>query len=193
MKEKINNVIKYWLPLALTATIILGVIYTLIQQNLRASANDPQVEMAEEAANMLHSGKTPQEVIGDYKIDMANSLSSFLIIYDSNGKPISSSAVLDDTIPSPPAAVFDYVKKHGEDRITWQPTKRVRCAVVIIQYTNGKTGGFVLAGRSLLEIEKRESSLFMEVGVAWLVIMFVSLAATVLVTFILDKSPGDVS
>ncbi len=42
----------------------------------------------------------------------------------------------------------------GEDRITWQPEPGIRSAVVVVHYT-GATPGYVMAGRSLREVEWR--------------------------------------
>jgi hypothetical protein len=49
---------------ALVLTIIFGTIYTIVQQNYRMSANDPQIQMAEDAANDLSNGVSPQTISG---------------------------------------------------------------------------------------------------------------------------------
>jgi hypothetical protein len=88
-------------------------------------------------------------------VNAATSLAPFLIVYDDAGKPIGSSANLDGRAPGPPAGVFDYARQHGEDWITWQPRRGVRIAS-IVKRVSGPHPGFVLAGRSLQEVEARK-------------------------------------
>ncbi len=45
--------IKYWLPLAIVITALSGFIYLVGQQNLRMSANDPQIQLSEDTANQI--------------------------------------------------------------------------------------------------------------------------------------------
>jgi hypothetical protein len=60
--------------------------------------------------------------------------------------------------------IFDYVKKNGQDRVTWQPEPGMRLATVVVPYEKG----FVMAGRSLTEVEKRESQVENLCGLALL-------------------------
>ena len=39
-----------WLPLGVAVTLVCALIYATVQQNYRQSANDPQIQMAEDAA-----------------------------------------------------------------------------------------------------------------------------------------------
>jgi len=67
-------------------------------------------------------------------------------------------------VPVYPTGVMDYVRKNGQDRVTWQPEVGIRMATVVVPYNNG----FVLAGRSLTEIEKRASQVESLSGLAML-------------------------
>jgi hypothetical protein len=78
--------------------------------------------------------------------------------------------------------VFDYTRAHGQDRITWQPRSGVRSAAIVARY-GGAHPGFVLAGRSLREVEAREDRLTLMVGIAWAATLGASLVAVGLVTF----------
>lgn len=162
-----------WLPLGLVALILCGFVNLAVQQNYRMSANDPQIQVAEDIASAVSSGNaTPDQIVSPNPTqDLANTLSSFLIIYTATGTPIGSSVVLDGKIPSMPAGVSDYVNLHGEDRITWQPKPGVREAVVVTKF-GGATPGFALVGRSLKEIEIRESNLnkisLIALGASWI-------------------------
>jgi hypothetical protein len=137
-------------------------------------ANDPQIQWAEDTAIALHNGETSETLVPQVAVDISASLSPFIIIFDDAGKPLASSGALDDKTPVPPSGVFEYAKSHGQNRLTWQPKSSVRVAAVITRYT-GTTSGFVLAGRSLREIEKRESQLTFEVGLAWIASLIILL------------------
>jgi len=157
----------YWLPLAFCVTVLAGLVYVAVQQSLRQGANDPQIEMAEDAAAQLQAGAQAQAVVGNNKVDMSQSLAPFLTIYDASGKVVASSAQLNGATPPIPPGVFDSVRSSGEDRLTWQPQEGVREAAVVTQF-GGSSPGFVLAGRSLREVEDRESRLTQMVGAAWI-------------------------
>ncbi|MBN9387250.1 MAG: hypothetical protein J0I20_04290 [Chloroflexi bacterium] len=98
---------------------------------------------------------------------MATSLAPYLIIYDNSGKPLAASVELGGAIPEVPAGVFSDLGAQDQKRFTWQPENGVRSAAVLTRYS-GKTSGYVLAGRSLREVEKRENSLLGLVGLVWL-------------------------
>ncbi|MBN9387249.1 MAG: hypothetical protein J0I20_04285 [Chloroflexi bacterium] len=48
-----------WLALVITVSFLSGLVYIIEQQNLRQAANDPQIQMAEDVASSLASGKSP--------------------------------------------------------------------------------------------------------------------------------------
>lgn len=156
-----------WLPFAVLATILSGLVYGAVQQDLRITGNDPQIQIAEDVAAGLASGVPPQQVVPTQKTDLSKSLGPYIVIYDDKGKELASSVQLNGKTPSLPDGVLDKVKKDGEQRFTWQPAAGVRSAVVISHY-GGPKPGFVLAGRSLREIEKREDRLVWEVLAGWI-------------------------
>lgn len=166
------NAAKQFIMLSLVLTLACGICYVAVQQTLRQSANDPQIQMAEDAAAALAKGEAP-EVFGGSgaKIDMARSLSSFLIIFDDNGQPVVSTVQLNGQTPAPPAGVLAYAKAHGENRVTWQPRPGVRNATVIVHYA-GQKSGFVLAGRSLREVEARISAIGRLITAGWVASLF---------------------
>jgi len=83
-----------------------------------------------------------------------------------------------------PPGVLDYVRQNGEDRITWQPRPGVRMASVVVGF-GGVKSGFVLAARSLREIEKRGDQAELEAGLAWIAALGVSLILVALGAFLL--------
>lgn len=106
--------------MAIIVTGLIGIVYAAIQQSIRQGANDPQIQMAEDAAAKLAGGQSAQSVVPLEKVDIANSLAPYLIVFNANGNPVASSAQLDGQTPTIPAGVFDAAKQKGEDRITWQ-------------------------------------------------------------------------
>ena len=149
----ILKIIKKWLPLAIATAGLCALVYLTVQQSLRMGANDPQIQMAEDAASSLNAGASVESVVPSAKVEIADSLAPFVIVFDDSGKVLASSATLHGVVPAYPAGVLDYVRQKGQDRVTWQPKVGVRMATVVVPYNNG----FVVAGRSLTEIEKRES------------------------------------
>jgi hypothetical protein len=75
--------------------------------------------------------------------------------------------VLNGQSPHLPDGVLDYVRRHGEDRITWQPEPGVRIATVVTRYSSARSG-FVLVGRSMREVEKRIDQITLFCAVTWL-------------------------
>lgn len=184
----LKTILKYWLLMAAIVTGLSGLLYAAVQQDLRQSANDPQIQMAEDTAAKLADGQQVQNVVPTEKVDIANSLAPYIIIFDATGKPIASSVQLDGQTPTVPSGVFDYVRQNGEDRITWQPQSGVRSAIVVTQF-KGPNPGFVLAGRSLREVEIREDNIMHLILLGWLAILIVTLLATALL-FRLLRTPG---
>lgn len=166
--------IKNWIPLALAITLICGLIYLTVKQDLRGEAFDPQIQIAQDLKEDLNSGKKLGE--STKNIDLNKSLAEFVIIFDEQNHPIYSEASLDGKIPIPPKGVFDYVLEHSQDRFTWQPKTAVRIAAVVTKFNKG----FILAGRSLKEVEKREDSLLKQVEIGLGVILITTLVATLL-------------
>ncbi len=161
-----------WLPIAALAVLLCGLIYATVQQNYRSSADDPQLQMALDARDALARGTSPSQLVPQNTVDMARSLSPYLIIYDTTGRALASSVTLNGQTPAPPSGVFDSARSLDIDKLTWMPQPGVRSAIVVIPYD----GGYVLAGRSLTAIEQRESNL--------LQIVMVACVATLVCTFI---------
>jgi hypothetical protein len=189
MKKHFSKAAIIWIPFAAVITFACLLGYILVQQDLRQTANDPQTQIATDVAADLAQGAPPQEIVSQSQaVDISSSLDPFVIIYDASGMPLASSAALDGATPKLPPAVFAYVAQHGEDSFTWQPAPGVRNAVIVEPWTNDGAGnptlgiptstpssGFVLAGRSLREIEIREDNILHIAELAWLlgiIVMF---------------------
>jgi hypothetical protein len=144
-----------WIPLAALTVLLTGMVYVATQQTYRSGANDPQIQMATDAANALQRGASPQDLVTTNKVDIAESLAPYLAIYDNNHQLVAASATLHGEPIAPPSGVFAYAQVNGTNVLTWQPESGVRSAIVVKSYP----GGFVLAGRSLQSVEERETKL----------------------------------
>jgi len=164
-------------------TSVLAVVLTLLgaaaaitmQQMLRRGANQPQIDMAQWYAGEISAGEEPGNVIPPGYVDLERSLQPFVIFYDEQGKPGPGTGYLDQSVPTPPSGVFDFVRRHGSENITWQPRPGVRIASVI-RHVNSKTNGFILTGRSLRLVEEQESLLRRMVLGGWVAIMLLLIA-----------------
>lgn len=175
-----RRILRTWLPLAILATAIDGSIYIVAQQQLRLGANDPQFQMAQDAAASLAAGQSPQAAVPTGMVDMARSRAPYLIVFDDSGRALASSGQIDNRTPSVPDGVFENVRRTGLESVTWQPTREARGAAVIVRYL-GAHPGFVLAGRSLRAVEERVDKIRLDVALLWIGTLAVTfLAAAVL-------------
>lgn len=156
----------------LTVTIIFGTIYATVQQSLRLSANDPQIQIAEDMAAQLDSDRQ-LPASPDRKVDVTKSLAPFYAIYNKAGRLVSSNTDLGN-IPAVPVGVLQRAAGREYNVVTWQPTDKLRFAAVTVasqQY-------YVLSARSLREVEKREDRTMLLASLGWLASLVV-LAASV--------------
>ena len=168
--------IKQFIPLAIIITAFCLLVYLAVQQDIRQSANDPQIQLSEDSARALENGAKVEEVVSKTEVDISKSLSPFIIIFNDRQEPVNSQAVLNGKIPNPPGGVFDFVRAHNKEWFTWEPKPGVRIAAVVTKY-NGANPGFVLAGRSIREVENREGWLGRYVGAAWVTTLIASFFA----------------
>jgi hypothetical protein len=141
-----------FLPVAGAATVLILLVYAAGQQSLRKNANDPQVQIAEDAATRLDGGTQANAVLPAQSVDLGRSLAPFVIVFGRDGTQLASSARLDGVSPQPPSGVLSAAKR---SEITWAPRPDVREAAVIVPYRDGH----VLSGRSLRLVEQREDAL----------------------------------
>lgn len=177
----------HWLPLAVLTVLISGMVYGVVQQDERGSANDPQIQMVTDARNALESGATPESLVPSTKLDISQSLAPYLVIYDANGQMVAASATLHGQDLVPPSGVFQSAAATPMDVITWMPEPNVRSAVVVVHYT----GGYVLAGRSLSVVEQRESELEVIVGIICLATLILTFLAVLLTQAIAQRLSPD--
>jgi hypothetical protein len=156
-----------YLALSIIITVVFVVIYATVQQTYRTAANDPQIQMARDISAKLQKGKSIENFFTD-TIDIAESLSSFTVFYNADGRAIRSSGFLDDNMPKLPAGVFNNAKVNGEHDVTWHPQEGVRMAMVLV-HTKSLPVSYVACGRSLKETEVREGDLMKMLFMGWIV------------------------
>ncbi len=156
-------------------TIVLVAIEVCVQQNYRMSANDPQIQMAQDAATGIADARQAiaTQRVRYPRVDISKSLTPWLAVYDRHGALLAASATLDGAGPVPPSGVFQNAMTVPDDRLTWQPRVGVRAAIDVRPIAGG---GFVVAGRSLREVEHREGDLLRILLGAWLAAVGVSIA-----------------
>lgn len=182
--SRFKNILKAWLPFAVTISAFCLLVYAAVQQSYRQSADDPQIQMANDAAAALANGQNVESLVPAAKISIDKSLAPFLIIYDASGNELISSALLDGQTPALPNGVLDSTKQLGENRISWQPRDGVRIATVIVSYKDG----FVLAGRNMREVEQREAQVSTFAGLTWILAMVGTFAVIVFGEFFLAEN-----
>lgn len=183
MNINYKEVAKKWVPMAIAIVCVTGLAYLAVQQDLRISANDPQIQLSEDIAAQLETGADPQTYGSSQTTDIKKSLDSFIMIIDDHGTVLTSSAMLNNKIPKFPSGVLNYTRDNGQDRLTWQPQKGVRQAVVVTSY-KGDNPGFVVIGRSLREVEKRIDNLTLITGLALITTLSATLGATIILEYV---------
>ncbi len=190
MTKILSRAFALWLPLLAVLTGVMLFSYWATQQAYRQSANDPQIQMAEDGAAALANGAVPAALVNRNAplTDLTQSLAPWLAVFDASGTPLESSASLGSAPLALPSGVFDqstwktrYAEEGialtippNETRFSWQPSRATRQAVVVVR---AKNGDFVAAGRSLREVENREATITHGAALAW--------GGTALGTFIL--------
>jgi hypothetical protein len=168
------RIVRAWLPVAIVLSAACGLAYVGVQQSLRLGANDPQVQIAEDAVAQLDAGDAETDVVPLDIVNISASLAPFVIVYDARNEVIEGSGVFDGTPPVVPAGVLDTARSLGRNDVTWQPRPSVRIASVSVATKDGRV---VLAGRSLREVEARIDQITRLAALAWIAGLLGSLMA----------------
>ena len=167
---------------AAICSILILLIYATVQQSYRSNANYPQAAVTSDIANRLHRMASIDPYFSGDTVDLENSLNVFVVLYDASGQPLRSNAVFKGSPPQLPSGVFEFVRGNGEERVTWQPEKGTRIAMVVRLENHGDIA-FVAAGRSLRETEDNESNLRKMILAAWVLCMGLIIAHAALQWF----------
>lgn len=184
----IGRITRQWLPLAAVASGLTLVLFVCVQQTLRQGADDPQIQLAEDAAHALAAGAAPEAVLpAGAPVDLGRSLAPWVAVYDGEGRPLAASGRLDGAAPALPAGLFGFARRHGEHRVTWMPRGGVRMATVLVSVSGGSR--VVAAGRSLRDVETRESQMQFFCAAGLLATLAASLALALFLDWWLGKNP----
>jgi hypothetical protein len=176
----IRQIVRHWLPLAAVITALCALAYLVAQQTLRLTGNDPQIQLAQDAADRLSAGVPLATVVPTGTLDVGRSLAPFTIAYDDQGNILAATGQLHGQPPALPSGVLDFVRQNGEDRRSWQPAPGVWYAAVV-ERVSGAHPGFVLVARSLRETEQRIVVVEQLAVAAWLATWVLSLIVVVFV------------
>jgi hypothetical protein len=106
MSPNVRRASAVWVPVAVATTVMAGLVYGAVQQSYRTGGDDPQQQMAEDAAARLSTGARPEDVTAGPSVDIAASLAPFTIVYDAGGSVLASTGTLNGMPPTPPGGVL---------------------------------------------------------------------------------------
>ena len=170
-------VFRHWLPLALTATLLSGLVFAATRQAVRMNADTLPAQLADDAAYLLERGTGAASVTGMRAMELSRTRSPFFIVLNATGAIVAASAQLDGESVTPRPDILFGAQQTGEHRVTWEPREGLPLAVVIRRF-EGEYPGYVVAGQSLLETEKNIRTLGVIVLIGWAATLLLSFLAT---------------
>jgi len=156
------------LAAAIITTMLSALVYVGVQQAYRMGANDPQIQVARHVAYKLSANRPVPDLAFSDTVNLLESLGIFTQVYNANYALVASTGYIGATTPTVPHGILQAATHNGENLVTWQPVPSVRLACAIERTAQGY---YVLAGRSLAEVEKRESNLLTMCVLCWLACM----------------------
>lgn len=181
------RVARIWLPIAVAVTLLAAFTHLAVQQNYRSGLDDPQIQLAQDAAARLDAGAPAAAVVTAPTVDAEKSLAPFVIVYSPTDSVLASGATLHGVTPKPPAGVLATVRSAGRDRVTWQPNRGVRIALVGFPTSDGRV---VVAGRNMREVEAREDALGRITLIAWFATLLAVLVTAGAIEWLGDRGYG---
>jgi hypothetical protein len=163
----------YAAAFALFFSAVLLTVSVAYQQALRRGADRQPLSLVDSMNDRVTQGADPVRLAGTPSREIAsaawlNSSNFFAVVYNDAGHPIAGNATLHGVLPQPPTGIFRYARAHGLNKVSWQPGAGIRVATVIKPLP---TGGFVLAGQSLIVSETQESRLNRLLTWIWLTML----------------------
>jgi len=181
--KKVSQVFLNWLPFGFVITMMCGLVFLVSQFQIRSEVRVQLTPIVEEITQALEKGVPPEALGINIPVDMANTHSSYFILYAPDRRILAGNVLLEGQTPIPPRGVFEYAKYYGSDIVTWQPMRGVRQAIDMVYYhPNGSSPMYILVGHPLRETEQRICTLFYLIELAWAMTMIGSLAVMALVS-----------
>ena len=177
------------IPIAIAASLVLGITYINDQQTLRLGANEPQEWLSADAEVKIAGGESIQQVLmtpslfaTTSAVEISTDSSPYIVICDQSGNPIGGNGYLHGVLATLPQGVLASSTQDHRGFVTWQPEEGVREALVI-DHINSPTGGYVVSGRSLAYVENEEDMLTARTFVGWIgcmIAIFIACLASVI-------------
>lgn len=130
---------------------------------LRSSANDVGIQTAQDATAALNNNASPQGLVAGH-VDLQKSLAPFIIIYDKLGEAVAGNGYIGNEIPTIPFGVLNASKNTAYHAVTWQPQSAIRLASVSVKANDF----YVVAGKSLKQVESHENQALLLVFIGWI-------------------------
>jgi hypothetical protein len=146
-----------WIVGAFVLTAVIAGMYLTAQNIERSGADDAGQRLASQVASSTDSTADVP------RVDLAQSLAPFFVIYDTTGNPTGGSGYLDGKLASVPKGVITTAVAQGSDHVSWQPRVGLRFAVIAV--ADGDR--VVLAGQSLKPSENRTDQLGLLLLLGW--------------------------
>ncbi len=188
--KKFRAALISWLPLAIAISGLCFLTLVVMHHSYRSLLNEPQVQMARDAAARIYSGAALETVIPPQLVTIESSLAPWAAVLNRGGTPIvdftdeverdeiefvATSGLLNGQLFRIPPGVLAYAEYYGENRLTWQPQQGVRQAIVVVHIPESEY--FVIAGRNMYEAERRIGEMYYMILSMWLFLMAATLAA----------------
>jgi hypothetical protein len=178
----------YVAAFALFFTFLLIGVSVLNQQILRRAADRQPAHLAETIARTSPEDPSAAAALAAPKQEIASegwlkSATPIVLLYDPAGQPIAGNAILHGTLPRLPHGVFNTIRDRREFRVTWQPNVGIRVALTGNLLPSG---GYVVAGQSLILSESKEIRFHSFLLWIW---AFAMLACLALILFAPNRKP----
>lgn len=171
--------ITIFLTLVLLISVIFVAICVSARTVFRQNANDPQVEVTDQVASIVRQGVPLDAIVsGAEQIDLATSKALFVVVYDGDRNLVGSSATFNGDNPQIPGDALDKAKQAEDYRFDWQPDNGLKFGLVAKAIDDQ---AFVVAGRSLTEMENRAAALHLPLWIGWVAAVLVALLLTALI------------
>jgi hypothetical protein len=146
----VSKRIRLWLTLALSSTLLVGLVYAAQTQQNRQEADRPLLALAEEKLKALKGGESTANDVSTAPAEAASSIEPFVSVYDPDGRLLAAGANLQGSELTPPAERFASAKSHSPHAFTWTPRHDLRLAAVLAY---DREVGYVLAASNLHQTE----------------------------------------
>jgi hypothetical protein len=172
----------YVAAFALFFTFLLMAVSVVNQQILRRGADHRPAFIAEFISRRSPQDPSVAATLAAPKQEISsgswlNSAVPIVLIYDASGQPLAGNAILHGTLPRLPHGIFNTIRDRREFRVTWQPRVGIRVALTGDVLPSG---GFVVAGQSLIPVEAHYIGMLSILLWMWL---FAMLACCALILF----------